>query len=126
MEADQVDIFALPVLRYFEQIDDAQESGLSRQCWSDLLKTDGFDRIHFDLTFFHLVAVAGFNVGALPYPDAACDLSSTNPVAEPLGEHHEESLRSSLLKFHGAIQGRGLTVSALSRNKAMDSVSARG
>jgi hypothetical protein len=31
-------------------------------------------------------------VGLRPYSDAASDFSSTNSVAEALGEHHEESL----------------------------------
>jgi hypothetical protein len=82
------------VLRDLEQIDDAQESRLSCQRWSDIQKSDRLDRIHFDLAFVHTVSVADLDVESLPYSDTASDFSATNSIAEPLGEHHEKSLHS--------------------------------
>src|ERR1035441_10679471 len=90
--SDWIDFLAFTVLRHFEQIDDSQESRLARQLPSDIRQTDWLDRIHFDLTFFHTIPVADFDVGPHPYSDAASDLSAANSVAQALGEHHEESL----------------------------------
>jgi hypothetical protein len=92
MEPDQIDILAFAVLRNLKQIDDAKETRLARQLRSDIRKTDGLDRVHLDLTFFHTVAGAHFDVRAHPYSDTARDFSATNALAKPLGEHHEESL----------------------------------
>jgi hypothetical protein len=80
------------MLRDLQQIDDPQETRLARQRWSDIRKTDRLDRIHFDLSFFHAVPGAGFDMGTRPYSDAASDFSATNPVAKTLCEHHVESL----------------------------------
>jgi hypothetical protein len=95
VESNQVNIFAFTVFRDLEQIYDTQESGLARQCWSDIRKTDRLDGIHFDLTFLHAVPVAHFDMGPRPDSDTASDFSSTNSLAKPLGEHHEESLHSA-------------------------------
>ena len=93
MEPNQIDILAFTVLRDFEQIDDTQESRLSRQHWSDIRKTDRLDRIHHNLTFFQTVSVAHFDMGTRPNANTASDFSSTNALAESLGENHEESLQ---------------------------------
>ncbi len=80
------------MFRDLEQIDHAKEPRLSRQCRSDVRKTDRRDRIHLDLTFFHRVPDAYSDAGTLPDSDAAGDFSTTNTFAKTLGEHHEESL----------------------------------
>jgi hypothetical protein len=95
VEPNEIDILAFTVLRNFQQINDAQESGLARQRWSNIRKTDWLDRIHFDLTFFHSVAFAHFDVGTHPYSDTASDFSSTNSIAKSLGKRHEGSLHVS-------------------------------
>ena len=92
MEPNQIDIFAFTVLRNLEQIDDTQETRLSRQLWSDGQKTDRLYGIHLDLTFVHAVPGAHFDVGAGPDSDAASDFSSTDSIAKTLGEDHDESL----------------------------------
>jgi hypothetical protein len=92
VEPNQIDILALAVLRNFEQVDDAEETRLARQLRSDIRKTNRLDRIDLDLTFFHGVTDAHFDVGTHPYPDTAGDFSATNSFAKPLGEHHEASL----------------------------------
>ena len=92
MKPDQIDILAFPVLGDLEQIDESQESRLARQGRGNIRKTDWLDRIHFDLTFFHTVPVAHFDVRTHPNSDTASDLSPTNSVAKSLGKHHEESL----------------------------------
>ena len=93
MEPNQIDIFAFTVLGNLEQIDEPQETRLARQLWSDVGKTDGRDGIHLDLTFFHAVPGAHFDVRTRPDPDAAGDFSATNSLAKPPGEHHEGSLQ---------------------------------
>jgi hypothetical protein len=94
VESNQIDIFAWAVFCDLEQIDDTEKTGLARQGWSDIRKTDGGDGVHFDFAFFHAVAVAHFDVEALPYSDTAGDVSAAHAVAKPLGEYHEESLQS--------------------------------
>ena len=69
------------MLRNLEQIDDTKETRFASQLWSDIRKTDRLDRIHFDLAFFHPVAVAHLDVGTRPYADAASDFSATNSLA---------------------------------------------
>src|SRR5580658_7843574 len=83
------------MLGNLEQIDDAKESRLARQLRSYIRKTDRCDRIHLDLSFFHSIPVAHPDVRTLPYSDAASDFSAANPLAKPLGEHHEESLHAA-------------------------------
>ena len=92
MEPNQIDILAFTVLRDFKQIEDTQETRLSRQLWSDIRKTDWGDRIHLDLTLFHTVPGTHFDVGTRPYPDTASDFSASNSLPKTLAEHHEESL----------------------------------
>jgi hypothetical protein len=92
VEPDQIDVLALTVLRHLEEVDHTLETRLSRQLWSDIRETDRQDRIHFDLTLFHAVAVADLDVRTHPYPDAASDFSATNSIAQALGEDHLESL----------------------------------
>lgn len=98
MKPDQIDILALTVLRNLEQINEAQESRLARQGWGDIRKTDVLNRIHFDLTFFHAVPVAHYDVGAHPYSDTAGDFSSTNSLAKSLGKRHEMSVHSAVVR----------------------------
>ena len=89
MEANQIDILAFAVLRYFKQIEDAEETGFQRQLWSDVRKTYRCDRIHFDLAFVHRIPAADFDVGTRPDSNAASYFSATNPLAQTLGEDHE-------------------------------------
>ena len=95
MEPNQVDIFAFTVLGDLEEIDETKETRLASQLWSDIRKTDRLDRIYYDLTFLHTVPVAHFDVRMRPYSDTASDFSSTNTLAKPLGEHHEQSLHAA-------------------------------
>ena len=90
MEPDQIDVLAPAVLRDFEQVEDAKETRLARQLWSDIREADRLDRIDFDLALVHTVPCTGLDVGMHPYPDAASDFSATNSLAQTLGENHEE------------------------------------
>ena len=110
MKPDQIDILSSTVLGDFEEIDDAQESRLASQRWSDIRKTDRLDRVHFDLTFFHAVTVAHFDVGTHPDSDTAGDFSSTNSIAQPPGKRHEESVHSAMI---------GVGVSAISTYRGL-------
>ena len=95
MESNQVNVLALSVLRDLKQIDDAQETRLSRQLWSNLEKANRFDGIYLDLTFLHAIAGACLYVRTRPDSDAACDFSTTYSLAKTLGEYHKESLQSA-------------------------------
>ncbi len=95
VEPYQINILAFAVLGDLKQIDDTQESRLPRQLRRNIRETDRRDGIHFDLTFFHSVSVACFDVGTRPYSDAASDFSATDALAETLGEDHDESLHAA-------------------------------
>ena len=102
VEPNEINILAFTVLRDLEQINDAHESRLARQCWGDIRKTDRLNRIHFDLTFFHTVSVAHYDVGTHPHSDTAGDFSSTNSIAKSLGKRHEMSVHSAIVGGVGA------------------------
>jgi hypothetical protein len=97
MKPNQINILAFAVLGDLEQIDDAQESRLSRQLRCDIRETDGRDGIHLDLTLFHTVPRAHFDVRTRPYANAAGDFPATNSLAETLGEDHSQSLHAAVL-----------------------------
>lgn len=103
MKPDKVDILAFPVLGDLQQIDDAQESRLARQCRGDIRKTDRLNGIHFDLTFFHTVPVAHYDVGAHPDSDTTGDVSPTNSLAKSLGECHEMSVHATVDGVTGSL-----------------------
>lgn len=88
MEADEIDLFAAAVFSDFEQVDDAEKTGFAGKLGCDVGEADGLDRIHFDFTFFHGVAPAGFCAWAFPDANAARDVSAANTVTEAPGEHH--------------------------------------
>jgi len=89
MEPDQIDVLAFTVLGNLEQIDETQKARLSRQLWSDVRKTNGRDRVHFDRTFVHAISGAHLDMGARPDSNAASDFATTNSLAKSLGEYHE-------------------------------------
>ena len=96
MKSHQIDTLAFTVLRDLEQINETQESGLARQCGSDIQETDRLNRVHFDLAFFHTVTVAHYKAGAHPYSDTAGDFSSTDAIAKPFRKRHEFTLDRQL------------------------------
>jgi len=112
------------MLRYFEQIEHTQKSRLACQLWSDIRETDIFDGVHLDLAFLHTVSGAHRHARTDPEPDAAGNLSATNSLAKPFGEHHAESLnrrrrpevKSVLLGFDTA-RGRNWKLSYVSLDK---------
>ncbi len=87
------------MLRDFEEIDDTQESRLTRQRRSDIRQPDRVDGIYLDRAFFHTVPGTNSDVGTHPYADTASDLSSTNSIAKSLGKRHEESLHGHKFSF---------------------------
>jgi hypothetical protein len=92
VEAYQVDILALAVLRYFEQVQNAQKARDAREFWSDIGESDGFDGVDFDVAVVHGVLGTYCNAGAQPDAYAAGDFSAADTVAKALGEDHGESL----------------------------------
>jgi hypothetical protein len=92
VETHEKNVSTSAVVCDFEQIDDAEETGLSRQLRCDIGKADGLDGVHFNVTFLHGIPAAHFDVRTGPDSDATRNLSATNSLAEALGKHHEESL----------------------------------
>jgi hypothetical protein len=92
MEPDQVNILAPAVLRHLEQIHQAQEARFARQLRRDIRVTDRRDGIDFDFAFLHAIAVAHFDMRALPDADAAGNFSAANSFAKALGKYHDQSL----------------------------------
>jgi hypothetical protein len=90
VEPNEIDIFAFAVLGNFQQIDETQEAGFTREFGGDIGETDRLDGIHLDLTFLHSVAGAHFDMRPRPDANAAGDFSAANSVAKPLGKHHEQ------------------------------------
>ena len=89
MESNQIDILAFAVLGHFQQIDDAQKTGLPRQLRSDIRKADRLDGIHLDLAFFHTIPMTDDDVRTLPYPHAASNFSKSDSLAKALGKRHK-------------------------------------
>jgi len=80
VESDQIDVVTFTVLCNLEQIDETKEARFASQLWSDIRKTDGCDRIHFNFTFVHTVPATHFDMRTSPYSDTASDFSETNSL----------------------------------------------
>jgi hypothetical protein len=93
VETNQKNVSAFAVVRDLEQIDDAEETRLSRQLRCNIWKADRLDGVHFNVTFLHGIPAAHFNVRAGPDSDATRNLSTTDALSEALGKYHEESLQ---------------------------------
>jgi hypothetical protein len=81
------------MFRDLEQVQNAKESRLARQFRSNIWKPYWLNRIDFNLAFLHTVSRAYSDAGMHPDAHTASDLSAPYPLAKPLSEHHEESLR---------------------------------
>jgi len=90
MEPDQIDILARTVLCNLEKIDDAEETGLSRQLWSNIKQTDRFDGVHFDFPFFHSVPLTDTDMRAFPDSNAARNIPAPNSIPKTLRKEHKE------------------------------------
>ena len=90
MEADQIDILAATVFCDFEQIQNAEESGLACQFRSNVGKSEGLDGVDFDGSFFHWVALADGDVGANPKTNRTGNFAAADGFAKTFGEYHEE------------------------------------
>jgi hypothetical protein len=72
----EIDVLAFTVFGNFQKIEDAKEPGGDGQLVRNVLKPDGFDRIHFDLpVIVDRVPSADFYMRAHPYPDTARDFT---------------------------------------------------
>jgi hypothetical protein len=92
VEADEIDIPASAVLRDFQKVEHAQKAGRLRQLGCNVGEPDPLDRIDFNLTFLHRIPIAHLDMRPRPYAYTAGDFSSTNTLAKPFGELHNESL----------------------------------
>ena len=90
VETHQKNVPASTVVRDLKQIDDAEETRLSRQLRCYVGKADGLDGVHLNVTFLHGIPATHFDVPTRPDSDATRNLSTTNSLAETLGKHHEE------------------------------------
>jgi len=84
------------VLRNLEKIDNAEETGLSRQLRGDIRETDRLNGVHFDFTFFHPVSRTDFDVRACPDSNAARDFSAPNSLPKTLRKDHEDEFTRAL------------------------------
>jgi hypothetical protein len=91
MEPDEIDILPRTVLRNLEKIDDAEETGLSRQLRGDLQQTDRLNRIDFDFPFFHSVPLTDTDMRAFPDSNAARNIPAPDSLPKSLRkDHHDE------------------------------------
>ena len=90
MEPDEIDVLAWTVLRNLEKIDQAEESGLSRQLRSDIQEADRLNGIHFDFAFYHPVSRTDFDVRTCPDSNAARNLPAPNSLSKTLRKNHED------------------------------------
>jgi len=81
------------MFRDLEQVQNAKESRLARQFRSNIWKPYRFNRIDFNLAFLHTVSRAYSDARAHPDSHTASNFSPPYPLAKPLSEHHDESLR---------------------------------
>ena len=96
MKVDEVDVFASPMPRHFEQIADTREAALAGQTRRDLFDGDRCDRVDFDLASFERISPAGTNVRTHPDADASFDDTASNAIAQVFREQHRTSLAFNL------------------------------
>jgi hypothetical protein len=89
VEADQINIIASTVFRDFEQVQNAEESGLAREFRSNIWEPYRFNRIDLNLAFLHKVARAYSDAGPRPDSHTASDFSATYSLAKSFSERHE-------------------------------------
>ena len=102
MESNEIDVLSLPMLCDLEQRVQIREARLAHQFGSDIGKIDGFYRIDFNLALFHGITPADFHMRMHPDSDAASYIAAANSVAQPLVEHHEESVYLADAKEEGS------------------------
>jgi len=88
VEPNQKDPVAAAVFGHFEQIENTQKSRRARQFRRDVGKTNGFDRVHFNLAFLHPVAAAHSDARPHPDSDGTRDFSTPDSVAKALRKKH--------------------------------------
>ena len=93
MESNQIDVVAATVLGDFEQVENAQKTGFSRQGRRDIGEADWLDRINLDLAFLHAVPAADSYVRPHPDPDRARNFSAANSLPETLRKKHQKKER---------------------------------
>ena len=91
VETDQIDILAAAVFCDFEQVQNAEESGLARQFRSNVGKSDGLDGVDLDGAFFHWVALTDGDTRANPETNRAGDFAAADAFAKAFAEYHQES-----------------------------------
>lgn len=93
VEPNEVNVLASAVFRDFQKIENTKESGSLGQLGCDIREPDGFDRIHFDFSFYvHRITSPYLDVRASPDADAAGDVSPPYPFPQSFGENHEGSV----------------------------------
>jgi hypothetical protein len=86
MKVDEVNVFASPMPRDFEQIGDTREPAFARETRCDLFDRDRCDGVDFDLPSFELISPAGPNVRTHPHANAPRDRPAPNPIAQVFRE----------------------------------------
>jgi hypothetical protein len=88
VKANKVNQFTFPMPGDFEQVEYSEEARLTRQCGSDVGKSNQLDGI--DLNLAVLYRISGTHAHALTGPKAngACDLSIADAIAKPFTKDH--------------------------------------
>jgi len=92
MEAHEVNVLTLAMLRNLKQIQHPKKSRRTRQLRRYIRKPDRLDRIHLDLTFLHAISASHSDTRAHPDANGTGNLPASNSFAKPLGKHHVENL----------------------------------
>jgi hypothetical protein len=80
------------VFRDLQQVQNAKESRLARQFWSNVWKPDRVNRIDLNLAFLDTVPRVYSDAGTRPDSHTASDFSATYSLAKAFSKRHEESL----------------------------------
>ena len=84
------------MFRHLKQVQNAKESRFARQFRRNIRKPDRFNRIDFNRAFLYTVSCAYSDARTHPDSHTASNFSAPYPLAKPLSEHHEESLRPTV------------------------------
>jgi hypothetical protein len=86
VKVDEVNVFASPMPRDFEQIADSGKAAFAGETRGDLCDRDRCDGVDFDLASFERIPLAGTNVRTHPHANAPRDRAAPNAIAQVFRE----------------------------------------
>ena len=97
MKTNEVDSFAFPVLGNFQQVEDPEKTGFTRQDGSDIGKANRLDGIYLYLAILYSISCTYAHALVGPESNGTCDLSLADAIANSLAEHHADRPKASAL-----------------------------